>query len=50
MVRLPSTCLLSCLALLAIACPAVSQTITGSSLSYRSSGSGAGNWTLNENG
>ena len=26
------------------------QTIGGSSLSHRSSGSGAGNWTLNENG
>ena len=33
-----------------LAAPATSQTITGSSLSYRSSGSGSGNWTLCENG
>src|SRR5690242_6821907 len=26
------------------------QTISGSSLSYRSTGSGAGNWTLSDNG
>ncbi len=29
---------------------AFGQSISGSSLSHRSSGSGAGNWTLNENG
>src|SRR5262245_38131725 len=29
---------------------AFGQTITGSSLSFRSSGSGTGNWTLSENG
>lgn len=37
--------------LLALAGPAVSQTtINGSNLSFRSSGAGAGNWTLSENG
>ena len=29
---------------------AAGQSYTGSSLSHRSSGSGAGNWTLSENG
>ena len=30
--------------------PALSQTIPGSTLSFRSSGAGSGNWTLSENG
>src|SRR3954471_8111228 len=30
--------------------PTLAQTISGSSLSYRSTGSGAGNWTLSDNG
>ena len=42
---------LSWLPLLVLAPVALAQTtITGSNLSHRSSGSGAGNWTLNENG
>ena len=42
---------LSWLSLLILAPMAPAQTtITGSSLSHRSSGSGAGNWTLSENG
>src|SRR3954462_9739183 len=41
---------LCCIAFLAVATPAVPQTITGSSLAFRSSGSGSGNWTLSENG
>jgi GH35 family endo-1,4-beta-xylanase len=48
--RLPSACLVSCLALFALVHSAAAQTITGSSLSYRSSGSGSGNWTLAQNG
>ncbi len=42
-----------CLPLIVVlwfAAPAVSQTFSGSNLSHRSSGSGAGNWTLSENG
>lgn len=41
---------LSCLVLLLVAAPTASQTISGSNLSHRSSGSGTGNWTLSENG
>jgi endo-1,4-beta-xylanase len=41
---------LTCYALFAIVSPAWSQTLTGSSLSHRSSGSGSSNWTLSENG
>src|SRR5689334_24196793 len=41
---------LSCVLLLMTAIPALSQTITGSTLAFRSSGSGTGNWTLSENG
>jgi hypothetical protein len=36
--------------LAAVASPVAAQTIAGSSLSHRSSGSGSGNWTLSENG
>src|SRR3954447_22161572 len=38
------------MAFVAIVSPAISQTINGASLSYRSSGSGATDWTLTENG
>lgn len=48
--RLPSLVCLSTWMLLAFASTAVSQTITGSNLSFRSSGSGSSSWTLNENG
>jgi endo-1,4-beta-xylanase len=41
---------LTCYALFAIVSPAWSQTLTGRSLSHRSSGSGSSNWTLSENG
>src|SRR3954454_7019550 len=43
-------CWLCCTAFFAASTPAVAQTITGSSLAFRSSGSGSGNWTLSENG
>ena len=43
-------CLLLGFAWLNLAAPALAQTITGSNLSHRSSGSGSGNWTLSENG
>ena len=36
--------------LAALAPPVAAQTIAGSSLSHRSSGSGSGDWTLSENG
>jgi GH35 family endo-1,4-beta-xylanase len=42
-------CLVLCL-LVGFAGPAAAQTFLGSELSHRSSGSGAGNWTLSENG
>jgi GH35 family endo-1,4-beta-xylanase len=48
--RSPSICGVCCLIFLALASPARSQTITGSNLSYKSSGSGSSNWTLSQNG
>src|SRR6187401_1506379 len=42
---------LSCITLLAFAPPILSQTIIpGSTLTFRSSGSGSGDWKLSENG
>ena len=43
-------CFLACLLGLTFAPEAFGQTIAGSNLSHRSSGSGSGNWTLSENG
>ncbi|HEY4233330.1 MAG TPA: endo-1,4-beta-xylanase [Lacipirellulaceae bacterium] len=50
MMRLRTAFWFSWLALFGLACPALAQTFSGSSLSYRSSGSGSGNWTLSDNG
>src|SRR3954467_5867530 len=50
MIRWQSQIVPAWVAAVAIASSAAAQTITGSNLSFRSSGSGTGNWTLNENG
>src|SRR5947207_6414577 len=50
MIDLRMRCCLSWMAVLIFAAPVLSQTINGSSLAFRSSGSGSGNWTLSENG
>jgi endo-1,4-beta-xylanase len=42
--------IVSCCLAVCLASPACAQTFTGSSLSHKSSGSGSGNWTLDENG
>jgi GH35 family endo-1,4-beta-xylanase len=50
MIGLAERWLVSCCLAICLASPVVAQTFTGSSLSHRSSGSGSGNWTLDENG
>src|SRR3954466_3578791 len=50
MIRWQSQIVPAWVAAVAIASSAAAQTITGSNLSFRSSGAGSGNWTLSENG
>jgi GH35 family endo-1,4-beta-xylanase len=50
MIRLPSLFWLAIMAMFAVASPAIPQAFTGAELSHRSTGSGASDFTLSQNG
>jgi endo-1,4-beta-xylanase len=50
MLRLAVLSTLACVTLQVLATPAAAQTFTANTISHRSSGSGTGNWTLDQNG